>query len=449
MATRVIPGVNVQVLREIVPPLPAPSGVLGIIGVVQTTPPRLTPVSSFPRFLEVFGSASSFSMPEVRQAFQNGIAEVVVSPVAGGTAGTHALQDSADVTVATLSARAHGPWSQNIRVTVALKGSVVDVTVAFDGIQEAFRNMSSTADLIAALNDGSALVSATAGDSAALPAAGTFSLSAGTHPATGNYSAALIPLELDPGIDMVMASIQDFAATGFDADQVHADIEAHCANQSDDAKNRIGFGTINPTDNSNPSNIVAKSASLASDRFVLVAPHGVLGAVVGLIGGLDYFRSPTFKRLSGITELAHDYAPSALNELIEGGVLAVAAQRNRGTVIIKGIDTTGQTGQISVTRVADHAVRGVKGLADLFIGTLNTEDGRISLREKLTEFFLEMERQQAIVPSTDGTEPAFQVDVHSSQRDFALGIVRVDIAIRPVRAIDFIYATILVEVGAD
>jgi hypothetical protein len=57
-----------------------------------------------------------------------------------------------------------------------------------------------------------------------------------------------------------------------------------------------------------------------------------------------------------------------------------------------------------------------------------------------------MERQKAIVPSTDGTEPSFKVDVYSTQRDFALGIVRVDIAIRPVRAIDFIYATILVQV---
>jgi len=144
--------------------------------------------------------------------------------------------------------------------------------------------------------------------------------------------------------------------------------------------------------------------------------------------------------------LAIDYAPSELNDLIEGGVLAVAKQRNRGIVIVKGIDTTGATGQVSVTRVADHAVRGVKALADLFIGTLNTEDGRIALREKLTEFFFEMQREQAIVPSTDGSEPAFKVDVYSNQRDFALGIVRVDIAIRPVRAMDFINATILVQV---
>lgn len=448
MATRIIPGVSVEVLREIVPPLPNPSGVLGILGVTAITPPKLTPVTTFPQFLEVFGAGSSFSMPEVRQAFENGISEVIVAPIAGGDAGTAKLNDADDDTVVTVTARANGSWSQGISVTVTEKGtpaSSVDITVAFADVRETFRNLAG-GDIAGALATGSVLVTAEAGDSSNLPLAGTTTLSAGTHPTTGDYTSALIQLELDPGIDLVMASIQDFAATDFDADQVHAAIEAHCRNQSDDANNRIGFGSISPTENDDPDAIVGKASQLASDRFVLVAPSGVVGAVVGLVGQLDYFQSPTFKRLSGLTDLSRDYAPSELNTLITGGVLAVAKQRNRGTVVIKGIDTTGQTGQISVTRVADHAVREVKALADLFIGTLNTQDGRTALRERLTEFFLEMEREQAIVPSTDGSEPSFKVDVYSTERDFALGIVRVDIAIRPVRSIDFIMATIFVQI---
>ena len=446
MATRVVPGVSVQVLREIVPPLPSPSGVLGVVGTTESIPARLTPVSSYNRFLEVFGAASAFSMPEVRQAFQNGIAEVVVSPVGGGTAGGATLDDSSDATVATLTARANGPWSRDIDVTVTPKGTnLVDITVVYRSIVETFRNLSS-AEVAPALDGGSALLSAAAGSSTNLPAAGTTTLTAGSHPTTANYTDALDTLELDPSIDMVMASIQDFGATGFAAAAVHAAIEAHCRQESDNARNRIGFGTVAPGDNDDPTAIAAQAAALASERFVLVAPHGVLGAVVGLIGGLDYFRSPTFKRISGVAALEHDYAPSELSTLIQGGVLAVSQQRQRGMVVTKGIDTSGDTGQISVTRVADHAVRGVKGLADLFIGTLNTEDGRTALRQKLIELFLEMENQQAIVPSTDGSDPSFKVDVYSSQRDFALGIVRVDIAVRPVRAIDFIYATILVQV---
>ena len=51
----------------------------------------------------------------------------------------------------------------------------------------------------------------------------------------------------------------------------------------------------------------------------------------------------------------------------------------------------------------------------------------------------------ALVPSTDGSDPPFVVDVYSTQQDFAQGIVRIDIAVRPVRAIDYVYATIRVK----
>ena len=56
-----------------------------------------------------------------------------------------------------------------------------------------------------------------------------------------------------------------------------------------------------------------------------------------------------------------------------------------------------------------------------------------------------MEKENAIVPSTDGKQPAYLIDVYSSQMDFAQGVVRVDIAVRPVRAMDYIYATITVQ----
>jgi len=90
-------------------------------------------------------------------------------------------------------------------------------------------------------------------------------------------------------------------------------------------------------------------------------------------------------------------------------------------------------------------VRLVKGIGDMFIGTLNNQLGRSALREKLTDVMNRMESEGAIVPSTDGKQPALMVDVYSTQLDFAQGIVRVDLAVRPVRAIDYIYATITVQ----
>jgi hypothetical protein len=80
-----------------------------------------------------------------------------------------------------------------------------------------------------------------------------------------------------------------------------------------------------------------------------------------------------------------------------------------------------------------------KNISDLFIGTLNNETGRAALRGTIAAFLTGMEKEGSIVPSTDGTEPAYLIDVYSSQMDFAQGIVRVDMAVRPVRAMDYIY----------
>jgi hypothetical protein len=210
---------------------------------------------------------------------------------------------------------------------------------------------------------------------------------------------------------------------------------------SKEAKNRIGIGAVAP--NEKLEDIKKRTEVLASDRFVVVAPYGVSGAVAGLISKLNYYDSPTFKPLSGVAELETRYRPSELMEMLKAGIMPLEARRGRGIIIEKGITTSKE--QISVMRVADHAVRGVKNVAENFIGTLNTAGGRSALKEKISEFLLTMSREEAIVPSVDGKEPAFMVDVYSSQLDFAQGIVRVDLAVRPVRAIDYIYATITVQ----
>jgi phage tail sheath protein FI len=98
-----------------------------------------------------------------------------------------------------------------------------------------------------------------------------------------------------------------------------------------------------------------------------------------------------------------------------------------------------------VTRVADACIRETKAIAENFVGSLNTDAARVALKQQLIATFTRLERAGALVPSTDGSDPAFVVDVYSTQQDFAQGIVRVDIAVRPVRAIDYVYATIRVK----
>jgi hypothetical protein len=62
---------------------------------------------------------------------------------------------------------------------------------------------------------------------------------------------------------------------------------------------------------SDPAADVEFAGNLISDRFVLVAPHGVVGAIAGRIGSLRYFQSPTFKTISGLGALSRNYGVEA------------------------------------------------------------------------------------------------------------------------------------------
>jgi hypothetical protein len=222
---------------------------------------------------------------------------------------------------------------------------------------------------------------------------------------------------------------------------------AHCKVMSDNARNCIGIGSTglraDGTARSADEAISEFTGLEKSSRFILVAPDGYTGAVAGLIGRLNYYESPTFKQLSGIAGLSKTYTISEQEKLLDAGILPLDLYASRGIIIVKGICL--DRSPVNVTRVSDHAVRGIKNIADLFIGTLNTQSGRTALKGKITEFLTGMEREGSIVPSVDGKDPAFKLDVYSSQDDFSNGIVRVDMAVRPVRAMDYIYATIVIE----
>jgi hypothetical protein len=200
---------------------------------------------------------------------------------------------------------------------------------------------------------------------------------------------------------------------------------------ADVARNRIGLGSVTASETGAVGAIVDHANDVRSDHFVLSAPARSEAAVAGLLGRQDYFQSPTFKTIA------------SLDALINENVAVVNERRRVGTIVVKGILTSGR--QINVQRTANKAVRDVKAIADKYIGLLNNEGGRNALKQQITALLLQMERDGALVPSTDGKDPAFSVDVYSTQADFANGIVRVDIALRPVRAIDFVYATLLVK----
>jgi hypothetical protein len=266
----------------------------------------------------------------------------------------------------------------------------------------------------------------------------------GQSPTVQQYQDAIDELANDPRIDLVLASVDAVRPTA-EVRQIHQALAAHAVAMAENAAPRIAFGSITTSEAASLDQIREHSALVRNRRFVLVAPPGAEGAVAGMVGRLNPQDSPTFKSVPLFGVTPSRYRESELNRLLGAttNLLVVQERVGRGVVVLRGLDTSGD--QISVTRVADIAIRETKAISENFIGQLNSAEARLALRQQIVATFTRMEREGSLVPSTDGQDPAFLVDVYSTQLDFAQGIVRVDIAIRPVRSIDFIYATIRVK----
>jgi hypothetical protein len=453
---RVIPGVEVKVVKEIVPQQLFPAGVVGMIGTANEGPVGVpTAVTSYRELTDTFGLEElGFTLHrDAKNAFLNGVFQVVATRV-GGSASSPAfttLKGRKRADVLKLSSRDLGEAGNKINLAI-LKGAsdnTFRLEITAGANKEEFDNLSmlKNNDLNAEkiINENSRLITAQTLvddptiDHTPVPAEGKLSGGKFAPPAKRDYENALEALELEATIDTV------YVCDNWDP-EIHALVDAHCQNMSIGKEPkplgpRIGIGTVGPKES--VEQIIRRTELIASDRFVLVAPYGLAGAVAGLISKLDYYESPTFKPLTGVASLEKRYTPSEQMKLLTNGVLTIDAVRGRGIIVVKGIATSKE--QVSVMRVADRAVRGVKNIADNFIGTLNNSRGRLALKERLREFFVSMEREGSIVPSTDMTQPAFLIDVYSSQADFAQGIVHTDIAVRPVRAMDYIYSMVTVQ----
>ncbi len=270
-------------------------------------------------------------------------------------------------------------------------------------------------------------------------------LSGGSAPSVDDYLAATEALALEDAVDLVLAGLQGWGDPRLDGVAVQQNLLGHARAQAEESKPRIVLASVRPAASSDVDAILDHAEQVRDRRLVLVTPSGAEGAVAGLLGQLDFFRSPTFKTVASPGVPLVPYRESELNKLVgpDGNVCVVTGRRGRGVIVVKGIATDGS--QISVTRVADRCVREVKAIADRFIGELNNAESRNALRQMIHARLAQLERDGALVPSVDGESPAFSIEVYASQTDAAGGIVRIDLAVRPVTSIDYVYATLRVR----
>lgn len=349
--------------------------------------------------------------------------------------------------------------ASKVSVTIAAVNNLADVTVTVDSaVREHFPGLAMDPDsdhyLPYVLASQSRLVhaqvvsSAAAGKQLPRTTVGPAAFTGGTSPQVQAYLDALDLLTDDTRIDMLVACVEP-ARSDADVHQIHEAMTAQAVAMADAGAPRIAFGSITPAEDVRDSGRLGRirdhASAVRNRRFVLVSPPGASGAVAGAVARLDPEDAPTFKPTPLFEIPPARYRESELNVLLgpTTNLLVVQDRAGHGVIVLKGIDTTGD--QVSVTRVADECIRETKAICENFIGVLNSDGARASLRGQIVATFTRLERAGALVPSTDGKDPAFIVDVYSTQQDFAQGIVRVDIAVRPVRAIDYVYATIRVK----
>lgn len=185
--------------------------------------------------------------------------------------------------------------------------------------------------------------------------------------------------------------------------------------------------------------------SLDDRRLVVVAPSRgytdtaetnevrTLGAVAGLTAGNALGDSTTYEPLNGLASLRTSYTTSEITTLIDNQVLPI--KQGGGIKVIKDMTTStdAKFERIYASEIVDEATEVSHQIAEGFIGSRNTEDNRISLRESHRSSYLEME--------DDDLLEDHDVGVNKGNDDFT---VVVDIGLDVIGIMDTIDVTITV-----
>src|SRR6266545_2228612 len=120
MAALVVPGVRVEARFDVLPLLPAPSGIVGVVGIVDRPPKdfALVSVTKTAEIRDLLGPGTLTSMPEVVHALANGASEAVIAPVAGGAAASASLANANTEAVVLLRCRSNGAAGNTLRAEV-------------------------------------------------------------------------------------------------------------------------------------------------------------------------------------------------------------------------------------------------------------------------------------------------------------------------------------------
>ena len=275
----------------------------------------------------------------------------------------------------------------------------------------------------------------------------TYRLAGGIAPSTDDFQDALDRLEGAEEVDLVIASVAPgVRRRSGGVRTVHQAVVAHCTKMADVARNRIGLGSVTAIGDERPSTASSTTPTTsAATTSSSSRPPDWRRAVAGLLGLQDYFESPTFKTIASpdatAGQLHRRPARTADHRQRHGGQRAAAPRRHRrqGPAHQRRCRST-----CSAPPTRPSAT--CKALAERYIGLLNNDGNRRALLQQVARPARpDGARRRPRAEHRRQGPGLYRRPCTRARTDVALGIVRIDIAVRPVRAIDYVYATILVK----
>lgn len=233
-------------------------------------------------------------------------------------------------------------------------------------------------------------------------------------------------------------------AAGLHNEQVGAELAAHCTIASSDQMKRDRIAVVGSKPDAALADIT--SHTLNSERVVFVAPGIVTtdaasgnkvtlpgayaaAAIAGMLSARDPHVSLTNKTLA-ISGVVPKLSPAELEQVVQARVLGL--EERRGFRVVKAITTSDNTAwhQITTVRIVDYAKAGVRAAAEPFIGMLNNDRVRKTLKGSINGFLAEMVNDEMLI--------SYELDVTATREEEIRGICRVIMTLRPTFSIDFI-----------
>ena len=117
----------------------------------------------------------------------------------------------------------------------------------------------------------------------------------------------------------------------------------------------------------------------------------------------------------------------------------LALEKRQGIRVVQGLTSSTNTAfrQITTRRIVDFASFGVRSAANPFIGRLNNERVRGSLRTAINGFLAEMVLDEMLV--------SYELAVSATRDQEIRGIVQVTMTLRPVFSIDYIRVVMFLQ----